>query len=152
MYRSRISESNWKPILEALVETIDRFPDSREKRMAKLYVEELYYRFWHHKLGPECICTDIDFVEYRIVGNNPEVLALIEIKTSGSSMSRVGIPLQTRVEQVIAEKLKVPLFRVIFNNDLTQFIVEGIQPPQQSRSLNESEYMLFHRKELRGLI
>jgi hypothetical protein len=152
MHRSGISESNWKPILDALVETVDRFPDSREKRMAKLYIEELYYRFWHHKLGPECTCTDIDFVEYKIVGDNPEILALIEIKTSGSSMTRVGIPWQTRIEKVIAEKLNVPLFRVTFNNDLTQFLLEGIQPAQKPRLLNESEYILFHRRELRGLI
>jgi len=152
MYRSRISESNWKPILDALVETVDRFPDSREKRMAKLYIEELYYRFWHHKLGSECTCTDIDFVEYKIVNNEPEILALIEIKTSSSSMTRIGIPWQTRVEKVIAEKLNVPLFRVTFNRNLTQFTLEGIQPAQQCRSLSESEYILFHRRELRCLV
>jgi len=152
MYRSKISESNWRPILDALVKTVDRFPDSREKRMAKLYIEELYYRFWHHKLGPECTCTDIDFVEYRIAGDNPKILAFIEIKTFGSSMTRVGIPWQERVEKVIAEKLNVPLFRVTFNKDLTKFKLEGIQPARRPRILNESEYIYFHRKELRGLI
>jgi hypothetical protein len=43
------------------------------------------------KLGRECPCTDIDFVEYKIVNNKPEIVALIEVKTPFSSMQRAGI-------------------------------------------------------------
>jgi hypothetical protein len=152
MLRTLISESRWRQILDALVAKIEEFPDSREKRMAKLYLEELYYRFWHHKMGPECTCTDIDFVEYKLANNNPEILALMEIKTAGSSMSRIGIPLQTQVEITISRTLRVPLYRVTFSRNLTEFKLEELEPQRQTRILTEREYIDFHRRELRGLV
>jgi len=148
--REPIDPSRWRPILNALIETVEKFPDSREKRMARFYLEELFYRFWHHKLGWECTCTDIDFVEYRIA-KPPEILGLFEIKTPLSSKLRPGIPPQRQVEILIAKKLNVPLWLVTFTRDLTMFELERLDREEPSTVLTEKEYIDFHRKKLRKL-
>jgi len=146
-----INEARWRPILNALIQTVKRFPDSREKRMALFYLEELHYRFWHYKLGVECICTDIDFVEYKFNFENPQILGLFEIKTPLSSRIRPGIPAQEKIELFMAKKLNVPLWHVIFTRDLKMFELQRIDVAEPPLTLTEQEYINFHRKKLRGL-
>jgi hypothetical protein len=147
----QIDESRWRPILNLLIETLEKHaPDCREKRMTRFYLEELFYRFWHYKLGAECTCTDIDFVEYK-AGEEPEILALFEIKTPLSSTLRPGVPTQRRVEIQIARKLGVPLWLVTYDKDLKTFEVKRLDQDEPPKTLTEQEYIDFHRKKLRGI-
>jgi hypothetical protein len=134
-----------------LIETLEKVPDCREKSMVRFYLEELFYRFWHYKLGPECTCTDIDFVEYKITGNNPEVIGIFEIKTPLSSMLRPGIPPQRKVEIQIAQKLNVPFWLVTYDKDLKTFQLKRLDRDEPAAILEEQEYINFHRKKLRNL-
>lgn len=149
--REPVNEQKWRAILNALIETVEKFPNSREKRMTRFYLEELFYRFWHYKLGRECTCTDIDFVEYKITGNNPEILGLFEIKTPLSSTLRPGILPQRQVEIMIAKKLNVPLWLATFTHDLKMFELQRLDVEEPALTLTEQKYIDFHRKKLRGL-
>lgn len=151
MMREPIDESRWRPILNALLETVKGFPNSREKKMAVFYLEELHYRFWHYKLGWECMCTDLDFIEYRINHDTPEILALFEIKTPLSAQMTPRTLAQETVEVTMAKQLHTPLYLVTFTHDLKMFELQRLDVAEPALTLTEQEYIDFHRKKLRGL-
>jgi len=146
-----IDELRWRPILDLLIETLEKVPDCREKRMVRFWLEELFYHFWHYKLGPECTCTDIDFIEYKIINDTPKIVGMFEVKTPLSSVLRPGILPQRKVEIQIAQKLNVPLWLVTCNRDLKTFQLKRLDQDETEVVLGEREYIDFHRKKLRGL-
>jgi len=143
--REPIREENWKRIIDGLIKCLDSFPNCREKKMTRLYLEELKYHFWHYKLGPYCFCTDVDFVEYRSIYGNLEVVALFEIKTELSATDSYRLSAQKQILAEISEKLETPLYIVTFSEDLKQFKVERLDSPEYPVFMDEEQYMSFLR-------
>ena len=143
--RDPIKEENWKLIIDRLIKYLDGLPDCREKKMTQLYLEELKYHFWHYKLGPYCFCTDVDFVEYRSLYGNLEIVALFEVKTALSATDSYRLSVQKQILAEISEKLKTPFYNVTFSEDLKQFKVERLDSPEYPVFMDEEKYIDFVR-------
>jgi len=139
-------ETKWRPILDSLLETLKTRPASREKKMIRLHLKELYYHFWHYKLGPGYSCTDVDFIEYDPGYGEPKIIAIIETKTQQTAPH----PMQRTVLLKIAKALAVPLYQVVTDPDCKMFLVERIDQAEEVLTLTESEFKDWHKK-LRGL-
>jgi len=148
--REEINQQRAWAMINSLISVVDNFPDFREKSMLKFYLEELKYRFWHYKLGPLCMCTDIDFVEYRphndkgwIEWDNCTPVGLVETKSEQTARYRSRTDRQENILKNIAKTLELPLIFTTFSHDLTKFQIEQKLPTQSTKILTESEWMSF---------
>lgn len=139
-------------MIEALKSIVETFPNSREKKMLKFYLEELKYRFWHYKLGPLCLCTDIDFLEYRPFVDSTgwvhwddydryEIVGCVEIKSELSARNRPRTKLQRTILQETQRRLQVPMWLTTFSDDFSKFLVEPIHNSEKTKVLTETEWM-----------
>ena len=151
--REEINQQRAGAMINSLISVVDNFPKSREKAMLKFYLEELKYRFWHYKLGPLYMCTDIDFVEYRphtdkgwIEWDNCKPVGLIETKSEQTARYRPRTDRQENILKDIAKTLNLPLIFTTFSHNLTKFQIEQKIPDGPTKILSESEWMQFLQK------
>ena len=135
-------ENKWRPMLNSLLMALRRCPNSREKRMMELHLKELFYHFWHYKLGPGYTCTNVDFVEYDPGYGDPQIIAIIETKTQQTAPHDT----QRKVLLKIANALSVPLYQVTTDEQCKMFLVERLDRAEPSLTLTEPEFKDWHKK------
>jgi hypothetical protein len=69
---------------------------------------DLSYSKWHRLLPSRCYATNLDWIEYRYVNNVLKIVALIEEKSAGGTISES----QKSVMQQISKAINVPAYVV----------------------------------------
>lgn len=141
--REPIRRENWEPILNSLKTHLETLPSCREREMIKFYIEELYYRMWHHCTGIGSMATDLDFIEYRWIGGTKKRVGFIEVKSEETARIRPRTTYQEDILVELSKDAKTPLWRTTFSPDLTWFKVEGLNPPCLTMELTEAQYKPF---------
>lgn len=81
------------------------------------------YRDWHRTLGSNCPATDVDFVEY----DDRRPVAMFEIKHQNvGGVRRDDANIETLVALAAPRSVELPLFLVLHDDDLRDFLVRGI--------------------------
>lgn len=81
------------------------------------------YRDWHRTLGNSLPATDVDFVEY----DDRKPVALFEIKHANiGGVRRDDANIQTLIALAEPRNVQLPLFLVLHDDDLSDFLVRGI--------------------------
>ena len=142
--REPIKRQNWESILNNLKKILEEnFPYCREREMIKFYLDELYYRMWHHSTGVGSMATDLDFIEYRWINYVLKRVAFIEVKTQETARIRPRTTQQENILIQLSKDANTPLYRVTFDQALTNFRVESLNPINLTQTLNEQQMNNF---------
>jgi hypothetical protein len=116
-------------------------------------VRELDFNYLHRQYGSNIYCTDIDFLEFKISGNDAIPIALIESKSQYATLNFNR--LQHKVQMNLSNNAEVPYFVVQYTTpyyDIEVFPMNSFAkrflPDTESMSLISYIKLLYEMREL----
>jgi hypothetical protein len=115
--------------------TVQR-PDTDQDRTAK-------YRLWHRSFGSDVYVNDLDQIEWRMVDGNVVPVAHIELSRVDGNRDVPFTYLeaawdrftlrdpQSKVSTIVAERVGIPAYFVLFRWDLTEFWIREFYIPER---------------------